>query len=79
MLSSVTVGLEVMSTNDDGLAANVKQLEFKDRTGVTKPDVVGLVKMKLAKEMRSNQIFLKGYVIARKEKEEKGGGGLTSS
>lgn len=43
------------------------ELEFRDRTRETKPDIVGFVETKLTREMKSNQIFLEGYVIGRKK------------
>lgn len=51
-------------------------MDFNDRIGVTKPEIVGVVGTKLAKGIRSTHIFTEGHLVARKVREGNGGRGL---
>lgn len=64
-----------MYMNMDRLEVSEKDLEFKDRIREIKLDNVGVVEMKLTK-MKYIKIFPKGCMIARKEREYMGEGGL---
>lgn len=55
------------------MVVNEKELEVIDQIGKIKSDILGVVEVKLTREIRSNQIFPKGYMIGRKKKEDKGG------
>ena len=62
-----------MYTNIDGLLSGM--LELRDYLREKKPDVICLTKTKLRKEIQLN--FKKeGYHIWRRDREEKGGGGV---
>lgn len=52
-------------------------MKFRDQPWDTKTDD-GIVKKKLTEEIRSNQIFAEGCMIAKKERKDKGGGEWSS-
>lgn len=58
--------------NADGLVVNGKELDPLERNREPKPDIVRVGKTKFTKEMRFNQIFPKGYMIVRDEKDKGG-------
>lgn len=58
-------------TNADGLVRNGKEPEFKEQADEIKPNIIGIVKPKLNKDVKSHVVFLEGY--KKKRKESKGG------
>ena len=67
-------GLKIMYTNVDGLLS--KRLELYDRIRTSKPDVIAITETKLSKHMDDEVLGIKDYQVVRKDRKEKGGGGV---
>lgn len=63
-----------MYTNADGLVVNTKELEFQDCIRESNPDIV--VETKFTKEVKAGLICPEVYMIARRNREGKGRGGM---
>lgn len=60
--------------NVNGLVVYGKELKLKDQLREINPLIVGVVKMKVTKEVKFGLICPEGYVIGRRDREDKRSG-----
>ena len=66
--------LKIMYTNADGVLS--KKLELRDRIESSRPDIVCVTETKLNSDIEDGTLGLENYLIFRKDRKEKGGGGV---
>ena len=64
-----------MYTNTDGIDTN-KLAELKDRIQDKNPDIICITETKLTPNIMDEALGLEQYTIWRKERKNKGGGGI---
>ena len=73
-VESQATGLKIMYTNADGVLS--KRLELRDYIESNGPDIVCVTETKLDDNIEDGALGLENYLILRKDREGKGGGGV---
>lgn len=61
--------VRIMYTRADELVGSGKDLEFKERVGDSKPQIVVIIETESSKDVTSRVDILEGYTITRRERE----------